>query len=178
VFGRGSSPPVAAQKVTYYGFYGDFQSDGTTTISDETIDIEFLGDGSNEVRAKASGQTSAQGKKIQKTWKFAGFRNSSLIVLGFATLPSKDDPNPNRIGVYELEQSDAGAYTGTAIYWDCDSHMVMQCPYALSPDSITTSEAKRRWPKLFERACVPLPLTPDKLVIAYTPRACQAEAQN
>lgn len=126
------------------------------------------------MQATSSGEVVLGEKKIQRSWHFSGFANGRSLVLSFETLRTKVDPDPSGTGAYILEKSNAG-YTGTALYMDCALRSIVQCPYALATENLDTPAVKRKWPKLFERACAPIELVPDQPIMASLPTACSAK---
>jgi hypothetical protein len=164
---------VAGPPQSYFGYYGDLQTDGTTKISEEKLELQFLAN-SSRVTATSAGDVTLGEKKIHRTWQYSGFTNGRQLVLSFVTVPTKEDPNPSGVGVYQLEQSSAG-YSGTALYLDCALRAVVQCPYAMVPEDLDIQAAKKRWPKLFERACAPIELVPDHPMLAMSHSSCLSE---
>jgi hypothetical protein len=144
---------------TYYGYYGDLASDGSTTIGKEEYKLQFS-KSTPKVHGALTGDVKIQDRTIHRTWIFEGFHRDNKLVLGFITEGSENDPHPSGIGAYYLEKVDA-EYTGTAIYHDCVLRVIVQCPYAMAPDDIGADVAKTRWPKLFNRVCERIDLIPD-----------------
>jgi hypothetical protein len=164
--------PENTQSKVYYGYYGDVKDDGTPTISDETLSIEFMPN--SEVKAKAKGDVKNKDGRIPRVWNFHGFQKGYRLSMSFSTAQTNEDPIAPGIGVYVLEQEDSSDYTGTAIFLDCAKRAMIQCPYALTTQNIDTSNAKSRWPKLFERSCAVLDLIPDSYAKnAAIPSSCQ-----
>lgn len=146
---------------TFYGVYGDIQPDGSTKLNSETLKLRFIPTRS-EVFGKSVGPAPYNGKMIQRTWRIDGFYRARLMVLNILTESSPQDPKPpGGIGSYYLaktgDQADA-PFTGTALYLDCDSQKVYQCPYALSPTEISIDQAAKKWSVLFDKKCEPVQL--------------------
>jgi hypothetical protein len=145
---------------TLYGYYGDLDREGkNTSISRETYRLQFA-KASPVVRGEASGPVTAGGRKVQRTWKLAGFHRDPRLVLDILGMPSQNDPKANGIGAYVLTKSGAD-YTGTAVYLDC-AHGMVQCPYALTSDDLSDTQARARWPELFSRSCEKIDLAPGQ----------------
>lgn len=155
-----NAAPVSGAAQTYYGYYRDINDDGSPKISDEEWQIEFA-QNSPDVRASVTGPVTYKKRTIQRQWKFQGFHHGNYLAMSFVTVPSTQDPHPSGIGVYQLEQSGGTDFVGTALYLDCGTGKIIQCPYALTLQRMDETVAKARWPKLFARVCEPLTLVPD-----------------
>ena len=151
--------PENAKGKVFHGYYGDLKDDGTPTISDETLSMESFPD--SQVKARAKGEVKTKDGRISRVWDFRGFQKGDRLSISFSTVRTTEDPIAPGIGAYLLEQEDSSDYTGTAIFFDCAKRAMIQCPYALTTQNIDLSNAKNRWPKLFEHGCTELNLIPD-----------------
>jgi hypothetical protein len=174
-----SNEPITPQPIvtkTYHGYYADYKDDGTPTISDETLPIDFLPN--NELKVTSTAAVTTKDGRIQKVWKYLGFLKGSRLSMTYTTLSTKEDPTALGVGQFFLEQQNSADYTGTIVYLNCDRGQIMQCPYALTTQNIDASDAIKRWPKLFERTCVALDLSPDGGQHVSVERSCKVARSN
>lgn len=156
---KAEAAPTQTSQQTYYGYYGDLGKEDQPVVRQETLRLR---EGARALEGTSTGVVSEGGHQIEKTWRFSGQRTGEALALTFTTLPDKNDAAPSGIGVYQLQRLGSYTFTGTAIFWDCESRSFLQCPYVLSPDNIDPATAKSRWPQVLGRKCERLDLTPDR----------------
>ncbi|HET6839280.1 MAG TPA: hypothetical protein VFH41_06035 [Bradyrhizobium sp.] len=169
-----SNPPTPApptESKTFHGYYGRLKGSDTSTIDVETLSFELLPN--SEAKATSKGIVETKNGPISRVWSYLGFQKGSRLSMSYSTVSTKEDPIASGIGLIMLEQQGSSDYTGTSIYLDCDSAQMMKCPYALTTQNITVTEAKDRWPKLFQHTCAPIDLVPDQARSAIAATSCQ-----
>jgi len=149
-----------AVPVTFYAY--------SRNSSDEDIEMETfalkIDNKSQRVDGIFSGEVSLSGKVIPRTWTVRGFRSGDNLSLAYVTNPDKDTPIPVGIGTYQLRMINNTEYSGFSFGISCSLNSFIECPYVLSMQRVSTTEARVRWSRILNDKCVKRDLTPDSAV--------------
>jgi hypothetical protein len=144
-----SEPYVVAFDVprTYHAFYRDADDAKSGNVTEPKIETEDYKLQFSKISEVARGSLEASN---EKAWDVFGFIRDKDFALSFGSKPTN---KKSGVGAIYLSKSSDTDFIGNALFKDCENHRVFRCPYAITSNDISVSEAKLRWSDLFSSQC-------------------------